>query len=745
MDVKVVSITFESELREMSMIRASRKRFLRSIASIMGCTVAVVVLAMTSNVHAANCSITTTPTPAVITAGGFVTFSGTVSGKPTTRITGWDFPGGDPSSVSGDVTPVDVTYASATGSPFTATMNGIDGKNGTCSAQVSVMVNPAGGGNCVRSAPTFSMGADKVIAPDGSAVYTLSVTNNDTAACPGTTTFSIAIDSETGDTGSFGLPSALSTSTVVLSPGASDSSATLTVTGNGTGANADTLTSTVSISDNTNHNGQDQSDSVTTTIVVATDTPVARGDAYATPVGKTLDVAASRVSGVLYNDFGGTPPLTVQSFTNPINGGTVSVQSDGSFTYTPPSGAVDNSNDSFEYTVQDGVGNTATAKVNINILSDQPDFKIMMNYELGMHCTGFEFAYCCVLPPYNSILAQVVKPQATPNPNNGSDFPRLLEGSHQVGTDGLGRPTVVQAGALDGNGNYQTYMLEYFHDAQPRREGQGKPQVAGSVPAGYAGHAETLISAVEGNSMFYQSTIYDSAAPDPDTHALVYGTDDTGTIDDVVQGDGDFNDITDNYANGWLNHFYIYADLEGSEPPTKPSLEADKIRLGVAGHIEYPADSGAALHPMGPTGNGAFDNVLTFSGDTGTVVYTQMKVLENLPVMLTSPDIWEALGLPLTPFEDSIAFFAPGGPGSIDEDSVRPYVAMKAQLYEANCNQDPTSGTYGECTQGNAVIGSNGQPVIGHGTAPIDIPNCERCHSVPPTDAQGNPNTNSPS
>ena len=50
-------------------------------------------------------------------------------------------------------------------------------------------------------------------------------------------------------------------------------------------------------------------------------------------------------------------------------------------------------------------------KVNINILSKQTDFKIMMNYELGMHCTGFEFAYCCVLPPYNSILAQVVKPE----------------------------------------------------------------------------------------------------------------------------------------------------------------------------------------------------------------------------------------------------------------------------------------------------------------------------------------------
>ena len=116
--------------------------------------------------------------------------------------------------------------------------------------------------------------------------------------------------------------------------------------------------------------------------------------------------------------------------------------------------------------------------------------------------------------------------------------------------------------------------------------------------------------------------------------------------------------------------------------------------------------------------------MLTFSGDTGTVVYTQMKVLENLPIMLTSPRIWEALGLPLTPFEDRINFFA--DPGAVDEDSVRPFVAMKAQLIDADCDE----GT-GTCTKGDAVIGSNGQPVIGFGTAPIDIPNCERCHSAP--------------
>jgi hypothetical protein len=88
-------------------------------------------------------------------------------------------------------------------------------------------------------------------------------------------------------------------------------------------------------------------------------------------------------------------------------------------------------------------------------------------------------------------------------------------------------------------------------------------------------------------------------------------------------------------------------------------------------------------------------------------------------VMLTSPRIWEALGLPLTPFEDTIDFFS--DPGLVDEDSIRPYVAMKAQLHEADC-----VGT--SCTPGAAVL-DDGHPVIGFGTAPIDIPNCERCHS----------------
>ena len=344
-------------------------------------------------------------------------------------------------------------------------------------------------------------------------------------------------------------------------------------------------------------------------------------------------------------------------------------------------------------------------------------FNIMMNYELGMHCTGFEFAYCCVLPPYNSILAQVVKTQQ--GEKGDAAFAKLLEGDPTEGLDGLHRQTVLRDSALDENGNFQKYVLEYWHDAQPR---ETRPNV---VP-----QYSTLISAVEGNSLLMWNTLADSAALNPDG-SLVTG--EWNGAEGVLLGDGDFDDPTDNYWNAVWNHLYIYEGLEGHNPDGS-SLEADKIRLGVTNHVEYPVDCGAGLHPMGPVtqdglptnpvvdnscGGASNGNVLTFSGEEGTVVYTQMKVLENLPITLTSPRIWEALGLPLTPFEDSINFFA--DPGAMFEDSVRPFVAMKARMR----HYDPSRpGGMGE------PVLQDGVPVEGFGTAPIDIPNCERCHST---------------
>ncbi len=365
-------------------------------------------------------------------------------------------------------------------------------------------------------------------------------------------------------------------------------------------------------------------------------------------------------------------------------------------------------------------------------------FNVMMNYELGMHCTGFEFAYCCVLPPYNSILAQVVKTQSS-NSGQGA-FAKLLEGDPVNGLDPLKRETVLRDADLDGSGNFQKYVLTYEHEAQPRNDGRGKPQVS------------TLISAVEGNSMFMWATIYDHAAKNPDG-SLVTGTYNGAT--GVVLGDGVIDGtVADSYANGWMNHLYIYSGLEGDNP-NNSTLEADKIRLGV--DVVFQPDCGPSGQPMGPvTKEDPFDpnnpdtvpndcgglangNLLTFSGAHGTIVYTQMKVLENLPVTLTSPRIWEALGLPLTPFEDTIDFFA--DPGLVNEDSIRPYVKMVAKLHRYDPND--TTVADGDAVGVGAPVLQNGNPVIGFGTAPIDIPNCERCHSNGP-DTPNSPQAGKP-
>ncbi len=112
------------------------------------------------------------------------------------------------------------------------------------------------------------MGADQTIGVGDSAVYTLSVTNNDTVACPNTS-FNLGILSETGNTASFSLPSILSAATVTVSPGANNSSVNLTVTGNGTGANGDLLDTSVEVRDDADHAGQQQSDTVRTTVQAA--------------------------------------------------------------------------------------------------------------------------------------------------------------------------------------------------------------------------------------------------------------------------------------------------------------------------------------------------------------------------------------------------------------------------------------------------------------------------------------------
>jgi len=252
------------------------------------------------------------------------------------------------------------------------------------------------------------------------------------------------------------------------------------------------------------------------------------------------------------------------------------------------------------------------------------DYLILINYELGMHCTGFDFAYCCVLPPYNSILAQVIKTE------KNADKPQLLGADpddHEILVDGEKR-----------------FKLAYHHED----------------PNGYK------------NSYSASKKLAYWGAPYKD-----------GKLPDYE-----------------FSHLYIYQDLQGSNPENTSS-DDKKLHIGLDIPIKFNS---------GPTGQHVGKGFMRYSGETGTVVYTDSPAMENVPIKLTSPGIWEALGLPLTPFSDKFTALI-----TLDETMVQPFQKSVVTLVDVKTEQP--------------VIDSSGEIVRFFGVNPIDVPNCGRCHS----------------
>ena len=91
------------------------------------------------------------------------------------------------------------------------------------------------------------------------------------------------------------------------------------------------------------------------------DPPAATNDSYSTTYNKALN----EVNGSLLNNDAGNG-LTVTSYSQPSHG-TVTVNPDGTFIYTPTDGFI--GTDIFTYTATDSVGRTTSATVTINILA----------------------------------------------------------------------------------------------------------------------------------------------------------------------------------------------------------------------------------------------------------------------------------------------------------------------------------------------------------------------------------------
>jgi VCBS repeat-containing protein len=101
--------------------------------------------------------------------------------------------------------------------------------------------------------------------------------------------------------------------------------------------------------------------------------PVANPDSYSTLMDTVLTVPAA--TGVLSNDTGPALVVTTQTNAATTQGGTVTVNADGSFTYTPATGFVSPPSDTFDYTITNTAG-TATATVTISVtdVNDPPTF-----------------------------------------------------------------------------------------------------------------------------------------------------------------------------------------------------------------------------------------------------------------------------------------------------------------------------------------------------------------------------------
>jgi len=223
---------------------------------------------------------------------------------------------------------------------FTYTIS--DGNGGTDTASVAVTVTP------VNDAPV--------------AVNDAYSTNEDTAGAANAAGGVLANDSDAnGDPLSVSLVSDVSNGSLTLN---SDGSFSYTPDANFNGTDSFTY----EVSDG--NGGTDQA-VATITVTPVDDAPVAVDDSYSTGFETALTVPAA---GVLANDSDiDGDALSIAGVQQPANG-TVVLNADGSFTYTPD--ARFSGLDSFDYELDDGQGGVVTATVDVTVTGPAPSFSI---------------------------------------------------------------------------------------------------------------------------------------------------------------------------------------------------------------------------------------------------------------------------------------------------------------------------------------------------------------------------------
>lgn len=168
--------------------------------------------------------------------------------------------------------------------------------------------------------------------------------------------------------------------------------------------------------------GQSEVASVTVNVMPVSDAPTAADDVYVTDEEVSLTIAAP---GVLSNDADADgDAITAAILSGPANG-TVTVNADGSFAYTPNAGF--SGVDTFAYQASDGAlaSAAATVTINVNALNDAPDavddaFTIAEDGTLSLDIAGGVLANDTD-PDGDALLAALVSGPANGTVNLAAD------------------------------------------------------------------------------------------------------------------------------------------------------------------------------------------------------------------------------------------------------------------------------------------------------------------------------------
>ena len=156
------------------------------------------------------------------------------------------------------------------------------------------------------------------------------------------------------------------TATLVTSPGNGSltfsNDGSFTYTPNSAFVGDDSFTYTVS-------DGFESSDSVTVTLSVENTNPRAADDAYTTLHDQTLTVTTN--DGVLSNDSDADGDVLMPSLVSSVSNGSLTLNQDGSFSYTPNAGFV--GIETFIYEASDGAGHSEQVVARIDVLNTAPD------------------------------------------------------------------------------------------------------------------------------------------------------------------------------------------------------------------------------------------------------------------------------------------------------------------------------------------------------------------------------------